>query len=82
MSELKSEQLNFRAKGIIISTFQEFSIGISLIICTSIITEFIFALFQVINFAVVPPAYRVVYIASAAFFWTVIMSYLKNQSEM
>eukprot|EP00794_Sanderia_malayensis_P000141 gene141-753_t len=37
---------------------------------------------QVINFALVPTAYRVIYISTVAFFWTVLLSYLKSKSEL
>lgn len=37
---------------------------------------------QAINFAFVPGAYRVVYISTVAFFWTVLLSYLKNKQEL
>ena len=37
---------------------------------------------QIVNFAVVPPNFRILYISSASFVWLIFLSYIKNRPQL
>lgn len=37
---------------------------------------------QVVNFSLVPPMYRILYISGASFIWLVFLSYIKNRPKL
>lgn len=37
---------------------------------------------QIVNFAVVPPSFRILYISSASFVWLIFLSYIKNRPQL